>query len=90
MTQRVKETFTKWIKHLWDSAISGGSGAALAAFGLAGAQSVGVAVTPLDYKQTGAIFLSGMVVEVLRYLNNKPSPDFDDSGDSTKETDKQS
>ncbi len=90
MAPRVKETFLLWIKHLWDSAISGGSGAALAAFGLAGAQSVGVAVTPLDYKQTGAIFLSGMVVEVLRYLKNKPSPDFDDSGDSTNETDKQS
>ncbi len=90
MAQRVKETFLLWIKHLWDSAISGGSGAALAAFGLAGAQSVGVAVTPLDYKQTGAIFLSGMVVEVLRYLKNKPSPDFDGSGDSTNETDKQS
>lgn len=90
MTQPVKETFTIWIKHLWDSAISGGAGAALAAFGLAGAQSVGVAVTPLDYKQTGAIFLSGMVVEVLRYLKNKPSPDFDDSGTSTKETDKPS
>lgn len=90
MTQPVKETFLVWIKHLWDSAISGGSSAALAAFGLAGASSAGIQVTPLDYKQTGAIFLSGMVVEVLRYLKNKPSPDFDDSGTSTNDTDKSS
>lgn len=90
MTQPAKETFLVWIKHLWDSAISGGASAALAAFGLAGASSAGIQVTPLDYKQTGAIFLSGMVVEVLRYLKNKPSPDFDDSGTSTKDTDKSS
>lgn len=90
MTQPAKETLWVWTKHLWDSAISGGSGAALAAFGLAGANSVGVAVTPLDYKQTGAIFLSGMIVEVLRFLKSKPSPDFDESGTSTNETDKPS
>lgn len=46
---------------------------------------MGVPVTPLDYKQTGAIFLAGAVLEVLRTLKNKPSPDLEGFGDeSTK------
>lgn len=80
-----KQTLIQWTKQLWDSGVSGGAGAALAAMGLAGANSMGVPVTPLDYKQTGAIFLAGAVLEVLRTLKNKPSPDLEGFGDeSTK------
>lgn len=72
----VNQTFLIWLKNIWDSAISGGCNATLAAVGLSAANSMGVTVTPLDYKQMGAIFLAGTALEVLRYLKSNPSPDF--------------
>lgn len=71
-----KQTIKLWLKNIWDSAISGGCNATLAGVGLSAANSMGVTVTPLDYKQMGAIFLAGTVMEVLRYLKANPSPDF--------------
>jgi hypothetical protein len=70
-----KLTIQQWLKNIWDAAITGGCGAALAAAGLAGAHTIGIQVQPLDYKQTGAIFLSGMIWDVVRYLRLHPSPD---------------
>lgn len=80
-----KQTLIQWTKQLWDSGVSGGAGAALAAMGLAGANSLGIPVSPLDYKQTGAIFLSGALLKILETLKNKPSPDLEVfGGESTK------
>lgn len=74
----ILESTIIWLKNLFQSAISGGASAAIAAFGLVGANSIGVTVTPLDYKQTGAVFLSGTIFEVLRYLKTKPTPDIEE------------
>lgn len=82
--EKIIESTVIWLKNLFDSGISGGASAAIAAIGVAGANSIGVAVTPLDYKQTGAIFLSGTIIEVLKYIKTKPSPDIDEDGDETK------
>lgn len=75
-----------WAKNLFDSALTGGASSALAAFGVGGAQLLGVSVDPLDYKQVGAVFLSGTILEVLKYLKQKPTPDIDedDSGTNNK------
>lgn len=78
-----KHPILKWLKNLWDSALTGGATSALSAFGLAGAHSIGVQVTPLDFKQTGGIFLAGAAIEVLRFIKNKPSPDIMGDEDST-------
>jgi hypothetical protein len=76
-------SFKEWLHQLWDAAVQGGANAALAAMGLAGANSLGVAVQPLDYKQTGAIFVAGGVVKILEFLRTKPSPDLDSSEDGS-------
>lgn len=73
-----------WTKNLLDSALTGGASSALAAFGVGGAQMLGVAVDPLDYKQVGAVFLSGTILEVLKYLKQKPTPDIDEDDSETK------
>lgn len=76
-----KLTFKQWIKNIWDAAVTGGCNSVLAATGLAGAHSLGVDVELLDYKQMGAIFLSGMTWEVIRYIKNNPSPDLEDTNE---------
>jgi len=74
-----KQLILLWFQNLWNAAVQGGANATLAAMGLAGANSLGVAVQPLDYKQTGAIFVAGAGIEILRFLRNKPSPDLEGS-----------
>ena len=74
-----KQLILRWFQNLWNAAVQGGANATLAAMGLAGASSLGVQVQPLDYKQTGAIFVAGAVIEILRFLRNKPSPDLEGS-----------
>ena len=92
MSQLIRVTVWEWLHRLWDSAVQGGAGAALAAMGLAGASTMGVPVQALDYKQTAAIFLSGAALEVLRYLKTTPSPNIEGHGDESSipshETDK--
>ena len=83
-----KLPLNKWIVTLFAMAIHGGSSAALAVFGLAGANSLGMDVRPLDLKQAGAVFLAGAVVKTLRFLERNPMPNYEatDAGEDTTET----
>lgn len=80
-----KLTLKKWGTTFWGLFIQGGCNAALATFGLAGANTLGVDVAPLNYKQVGAVFLAGAIIKTLRFLEQSPVPDFDPStGDTTQ------
>ena len=81
-----KLTIRRWIITGWGMFIQGGANAALATLGLAGANSMGIDVTPLNYKQTGAVFLSGAVIKLLRFLEQSPVPEFDAASDEQSNT----
>jgi hypothetical protein len=72
-----KLKFRKWLNQLLGTFIQGGATAAGATFGLAGANSMGIAVTPLDAKQVIGVFLCGAVARALEYLKKSPVPNFD-------------
>ena len=57
-------------------AIQGGAASASATFGLAGANSLGVPVTPLDIKQFFAVFLAGAIAKSIDYMKREPIPGF--------------
>jgi len=71
-----KQTFKRWAKNLVAMAIQGGAASASATFGLAGANSLGVPVTPLDIKQFFAVFLAGAIAKSIDYLKTTPPPGF--------------
>lgn len=81
-----KLTIRRWLLTGWGMFIQGGSSAALATLGLAGAHTVGIDVQPLNYKQTGAVFLAGAVIKLLRFLEQSPVPDFGDAPANPSET----
>lgn len=72
-----KLKFKKWLNQLLGTFIQGGATSAGATFGLAGANAMGVPVTPLDAKQVVGVFVCGAVAKSLEYLKKSPVPGFD-------------
>lgn len=63
-----------WLRGLIGGMIGGGSNAVIAFLGLAGANAAGVDVKAMDYKQAGAVFLSGIFISMFLYLKQSPLP----------------
>lgn len=87
MNEKTKVTALQWLHQLWDAAVKGGAGSALAMAGTGIAHQVTEKVKMLDIHQMGVLFLSGAAFELLRFLANKPSPDVLEH-DETNTTDK--
>jgi hypothetical protein len=66
-----------WFEGLYLSWIKTLTSTALAYVGTNAVGSVGVPTISLNLKQAGAMFAAVTVVEVLRYLNQKPKPDYE-------------
>ena len=67
-----------WFYGLVSGSIGGGATAAVSSLGLAIGQAVGIDVHGLDYKQIGAVFISGAVMSAILYLKQSPLPPFDE------------
>ena len=66
-----------WLEGLYLSWIKTLTSTALAYVGTNAVGSMGVPTISLNWKQAVAMFATITVVEVLRYLNQKPKPDYE-------------
>lgn len=77
-----------WLYGLISGAIGGGATAGVSTLGLLVGNVAGADVKPLDFKQVGAVFLSGAVMSAILYLKQSPLPPLDESTSSTSSTGK--
>jgi len=82
----VPKTYGQWAKTLVATIITSAANAALASLGITGANLMGIKVPALDFRQVGAIMLSGGFVGALAYLAKNPVPTNGDITDNETKT----
>lgn len=70
----MKEKARLWAHNLGAATITGAATSGLSALGISIADAAGAQVTALNWKQLGALAISGGVVGLLAYLKQSPLP----------------
>lgn len=73
-----------WLEGLYLSWIKSVTTTLLAYIGTNAVGELGIPTISLNLQQAGAILLSITVVEILKYLNQKPKPDYEPAESESK------